>query len=228
MFYLLLALLGLAFGSFIGAFTYRVVRKIDFVKGRSFCDLCDKSLYWYHNIPLFSYVFLRGKSACCGGKISARYFLIELAGGLGVPLVYYFSNNIFLAILYLLLLTIFVIDLENQIIPDTLSFLVLLVAILTNFSFEKLFSGFVFSLFLLLVHLITKGKGMGLGDAKLALGLGLWLGLEKGFIWMVISFLTGGIIASILLLAQKAGLKTKIAFGPFLIFGFLATIFMFK
>jgi len=224
----LLTLFGLAVSSFIAAFTYRIVRNINFVKGRSFCDFCGKSLPWYHNIPLFSYVFLKGKSACCGKKISPRYFLIELVGGIGTPLVYYFSGNVLLVILFLLLLTIFVIDFENQIIPDELSFLVFLISVLNEFSFEKLFSAFLFAFTLLLVHLLTKGKGMGLGDVKLTLGLAFWLGLYGGLVWLAASFLTGGIVASILLLSWNAKLKTKVAFGPFLIFGFLASVFFLK
>lgn len=228
MFYLLLALFGLAFGSFIGAFTYRVVRKINFVKGRSFCDVCDRQLFWYHNIPLFSYIFLSGKSACCGSKISPRYLLIELTSVIGFPLSYYFTGNFLVSIVFLVLLSILVIDLENQIIPDTLAFLVFILGILNNFTYEKMFAGFIFSLFLLLIHLVTKSRGMGLGDVKLALGLGFWLGLVNGLYWLSASFLTGGVIASILLLTKNANLKTKVAFGPFLIFGFLVVLFFFK
>ncbi len=61
---------------------------------------------------------------------------------------------------------------------------------------------------------------MGLGDVKLAIPLGLWLGLERGITWLILPFILGGIVASILLILKRAKLKTKIAFGPFLIIAF--------
>lgn len=213
MFYLII-ILGFLIGSFISAVTYRIPRNLGFIKGRSFCDSCKKELTWYDNIPLFSYLFYLGKSRCCGKKISIRYPLIELASAIGI---------IFLSpinyLLFVLCLCIFIIDLEYQIIPDELSWLILLFGLI-NFSFVNIFAGFFFSLLLLTLYLITKGRGMGLGDVKLAIALGIWLGLERGIIWLMYSFIIGGIVAGILLLLKRAKLKTKIAFGPFLIFAF--------
>lgn len=224
----IVVLVGLVLGSFISALTYRLPRGISNNKGRSFCDSCKKSLPWYVNIPVFSYLFLGGKSVCCRKKISVRYPLIELASMFGA--LYFFSVfSIFLAFIYYLLflitLTIFVIDVEHQIIPDELSLLVLVLVFLSpviahGTIYSHLFSGFLYSFSILFIHLVTKGKGMGLGDVKLALGMGVWLGLYKGLIWLFASFLTGGVIASILLLTGRAKLKQKIAFGPFLIIGF--------
>jgi len=122
-------------------------------------------------------------------------------------------------VLYLLCLSIFVIDIEHQIIPDELSWLILLLGLI-NFNFVNIFAGFFFSLLLLTLYLITKGRGMGLGDVKLAIGLGVWLGWLNGWKWLMLSFIIGGIVASILLLLKRANLKTKIAFGPFLIIAF--------
>lgn len=219
---------GLVLGSYISALTYRLPRGMSNKIGRSFCDSCKKDLPWYVNIPIFSYLFLNGKSGCCGKKISIRYPLIELASMVGALYLFYtFSFLIALSyyLLFLTTLTIFVIDFEHQIIPDELSWLVLALVflspiILHNELFIHLFAGFLFSAVLLFLHLITRGRGMGLGDVKLAIGMGVWLGLYKGLIWLFASFLTGGIIASILLLTGRAKLKQKIAFGPFLIIGF--------
>lgn len=221
---ILLAIFGLVLGSFVGAVTYRIPRGLKFVKGRSFCDNCNKSLKWFDNIPALSYLFLFGKSSCCGKKISIRYLLIEILTSVGFVSIYLLTGNIFYVLLFLLLVTIFVIDLENQIIPDELSWLVLLGGVLYFFSFEKIFVGFLLSFLILFIYLITKGRGMGLGDVKLILGLGVWLGLVNGFNFLFISFLTGGLFALILLISGKAKLKTKIAFGPFLIIGFLVTL----
>lgn len=227
-----IVLFGLVTGSFLGAVTWRIPRGKGFVKGRSVCDNCKSDLPWFVNIPVFSYIFLRGRSYCCNKKISIRYPLIEISSLMGFIALYLkfgINFNFFVyATLFLLTLAVFIIDFEHQYIPDEISFLILIlsVLILPHPPFENLLAGFLSSLFLLLIYLITKGKGMGLGDVKLALGLGIILGLYKSLIWMSASFLTGGLIASILLLLGKAGLKQKIAFGPFLIIGFWITVFL--
>ena len=220
-----LFIFGLIIGSFISALTYRIPRNLDFIKGRSFCDSCKKNLFWYDNIPLFSYLFYLGKSRCCNKKISIRYPLIELTSAFGFVVLYLFSLSPIYYILYTISIAILVIDLEHQIIPDELSWFILLLGLI-NFSFLNIFSGFLFASVLLSLHLVTKGRGMGLGDVKLAIPLGLWLGLEKGLNWIMTSFILGGIVASILLLLGKAKMKTKIAFGPFLIVGFWIIIFL--
>ena len=215
-------LLGLIIGSFISAITYRIPKKIDFIKGRSFCDSCKKKLAWYDNIPLFSFLLYKGKSRCCEKKISIRYPLIELVSVIGAVVAWLFFGNLAFVILFFLTLCIFIIDLEHQIIPDELTWIILLLGLIANSQspMTVLFSAFFLSLLLLFLHLITSGRGMGLGDVKLAVALGLWLGLEKGIIWLILAFIIGGIVASILLLLKKAKLKTKIAFGPFLIIAF--------
>jgi leader peptidase (prepilin peptidase)/N-methyltransferase len=217
--YALLVLLGLVLGSFISAITYRIPRGLGFVKGRSFCDSCKKELRWFDNIPLFSFLFYKGKSHCCAKKISIRYPLIEIASAIGV--VFLYPNFLFI-ILFFLTLLIFIIDLEHQIIPNELSWLVLLLGLFTVHStpFTALFSGFFVSLLLLSIHLITRGRGMGLGDVKLAVALGIWLGWPDSIKWIMTAFIIGGIISAILLLLRKANLKTKLAFGPFLIIAF--------
>ncbi|MEK7472960.1 MAG: prepilin peptidase [Patescibacteria group bacterium] len=215
-------LLGLIIGSFISAVTYRIPKKINFIKGRSFCDSCKKKLAWYDNIPLFSFLLYKGKSRCCNKKISIRYPLIELVSVIGAVVAWLFFGNLAFVILFFLTLCIFIIDLEHQIIPDELTWIILLLGLIANSQspMTVLFSAFFLSLLLLFLYLITSGRGMGLGDVKLAVALGLWLGLEKGIIWLILAFIIGGIVASILLLLKKAKLKTKIAFGPFLIIAF--------
>lgn len=223
-----LFLIGLVFGSFISAVSYRLPRNIDFVKGRSFCDNCKKNLFWYDNIPLVSYIVFWGKSRCCGKKISSRYPVIEIATAIGFSVLYLFSFSPIYYLVYLISLTIFIIDYEFQIIPDELSWCILFLAIF--FSpyplFQSIFAGLIFSFAILLLNIITRGRGMGLGDVKLTLGLGAWLGLEKGLTWLTASFIIGGIVATLLLLFNKKSMNSKIAFGPFLIMAFWLILFL--
>lgn len=219
----LVSLVSLCVGSFISAITYRIPRGLGFIKGRSFCDSCKKSIKWFENIPLFSYLYYKGKSRCCDKKISIRYPLIELASLIGSIAIYLNGSNLLLAfLLFYLTLTIFVIDFEHQIIPDSLNWTILLVGVLftiDTLTISLLF-GLIASLFLLFIHLVTRGRGMGLGDVKLAFVLGLWFNPISLFSWLILSFLTGGVVASILLVMGLAKYKTRIAFGPFLVIGF--------
>lgn len=243
----LIFLLGIVLGSFASVFTYRFPRGIDFVKGRSFCDKCGKRIRWFDNIPLVSYLLLGGKCRDCSKKISPRYPLIEVATALiflalfGVSLYCpHFSSPVcywqaglgvlsypFIILVFLLSIFIFIIDFEKRIIPDELIFISLLLValflILGNFKlfYLHLFSALLSAFTLLFLHLVTKGKGMGLGDVKYALVPGLFLGWPLSLVWLFVSFLTGAIVAIILILARRAHGKDKIAFGPFLVFSFV-------
>ncbi len=234
--FLLLFIVGLAIGSFLGALSYRYPRGMSIFKGRSLCPKCGDKIVWYDNIPILSFFLLGGRCRNCKKKISKRYPLIEISTALFFVLVYYFVGATFLLPYFLflasLLLFIFVLDLEEQIIPDEVVFLgfivtvILFIGIDSRDIFLRLFSGFLASLFLLLIHLVTKGRGMGLGDVKFALLGGLVIGIKFMPVWLFVSFLTGAAVGVILILLGKTDLKAKIAFGPFLIIS-LAITFLF-
>ncbi len=237
-------LFGLAIGSFVAALTYRLPKNLSIAKGRSFCDKCLKPIKWYDNIPLFSYLLLGGKCRFCHKKISPRYFWIELSMGFLYASTYIFFSQIVgnipwlnsvpvvVGLLYLLaiitlLFGIFVIDLEHQFIPDEFVYVGILLTLITLFISDSnqfyyyLLGALSGSFFLLSVHLLTKGKGMGLGDVKLAILIGMILGFSLMVVWMFSSFVLGSIVGIYLLMSKKTKLKQRIAFGPFLISGFV-------
>lgn len=205
----LFIILGLVFGSFISALSYRYPKRISIVKGRSFCPNCKKQINWYDNIPLLSFLFLGAKCRNCKKPISWRYPIIELSTAIGFFLI---GFNLYYLIIFCILELIFIIDFEHQIIPDNLVFLGILIS-----PFSNLFAGFFCALLLLLIHLVTKGRGMGLGDVKFAVLGGMLVGLNLSLIWLFVAFLTGAVVGIILILGKRAGLKDKIAFGPFLV-----------
>lgn len=230
----LLFLLGLVFGSFVSAISWRIPKEISFIKGRSICPKCKEKISWYDNIPVISYLILNGRCRNCKKHISPRYPLIELASGFGFVLIYYYwflqssqplLSLVLMLMIFIILLTIFVIDLEHQIIPDSLIFtgimVLLFYSLFTNHQslITNLFSGFIAASFLMFINLVTKGKGMGLGDVKFAVLGGMIVGLKFLPIWLFTSFLTGATTGIILILVGNAKLKTQIAFGPFLIIG---------
>ena len=232
---------GLVIGSFISAFTYRWPRDISVQKGRSFCDNCNTKISWYDNIPLLSFILLGGKCRKCKNTISSRYPLIELLTALLFVTVFTFKGQAlqgnwwilpYLLVITAALVAIFVIDLENKLIPDEavffifiLAFLVLLVS--SNPSFYLiLFSAFAASTFFLLLNLITKGRGMGLGDVKLVLAMALFfIDLKMLLTWLFVSFITGAVVGIFLIAIGKAKFGKQIPFGPFIIASFFITLF---
>jgi leader peptidase (prepilin peptidase)/N-methyltransferase len=167
-----------------------------------------------------------------------RYPVIEITTAIGFLIVwrhfcsfeYICSQNIPITLFYFLIFTLslilLVIDWENQFLPDKMIFLLFILAVLmllfngNTDIFAHLLTGFLLSSVLLILNLFTKGRGMGLGDVKLALALGVFFTLNYGLVWMFSAFLTGAIAGIILILSRKADLKTKVAFGPFLIVSF--------
>ncbi|MEK7550717.1 MAG: prepilin peptidase [Patescibacteria group bacterium] len=220
----LIFILGLVFGSFVNVLVWRLPRG-ESIGGRSRCPRCKKQISCFDNIPLFSYLILKGRCRDCKEKISLRYPLIELAVAIGFLLI---GWDLPLLALFVISITVFAIDLKHQIIPDSLVFFGLALYTIYDIQYTNLLAGFLSASTLLLIHLATRGRGMGLGDVKFAVLGGIVVGLKNSFNWLFIAFLTGGVVALILIMAKKAGLKSKIAFGPFLVIALWYLIFLQK
>lgn len=239
----IVALFGLCVGSFLNVV---IVRRghADWEQrrglgGRSACPQCGREISWYDNLPLISWLVLRGKCRGCGKRISWRYPLVELLtaalwGGVaaaapGVP------ELVTGVILMSILVPVTFIDLELQIIPDEINFAAIWLGFACSLGFgprdrfasgdqwwwlEVLLASFGAAMFLLLPTLLTRGRGMGAGDVKLVLALGAFLGAP-----VAVGLMSGFIIAlipSIVLIIARgmaAGRKSKIPFGPFLAIG---------
>lgn len=220
--------LGAFIGSFLGVLADRLPRHKGVILGRSHCDHCHKTLKAFDLIPILSFILLKGRCRYCQKKISLKYPLIELASGLAFAYLYLTSANPFLFLLFSVLLVIFVSDWQYLIIPDSMIISALLVILLYKlfYSFQTLpsdlLAGLGASLFLYFIYKITKGRGMGFGDVKLALSIGLFLGFPHIIIAFYLAFLTGALIALILLLLGKIQLKKPIPFGPFLVWALIA------
>lgn len=232
--YFFVFLFGLAWGSFMNVIVYRLNTDQSPWRGRSFCPKCKKPIFWYDNIPLFSFLYLRGQCRRCHSPISWQYPLVELGNGLvwlliadglgfSLPLVL-----IFWLLVAWLMLGILVSDLLYQTIPDELSLglgLLGLTAVLLNQDWGALVAGLGGCALFYFLHLVTRKKGMGMGDVKLVLGLGFLLGAVKSLVGLYIAFITGALVGVILILVGKKKFGQKIAFGPFLILGALGAFF---
>lgn len=246
----ILVLLGLVFGSFITAVSYRSVKGISIMKGRSICPKCGKVVSWRDNIPVFSYFFLKGKSRCCQKPISLRYPLIEFFTMLlffmtGLQIITCNGGNVIcnwygvfggvalphLLIVTIFLLIVFVTDFEKKVIFDKFTFvpftitLFLLIFFNPDYTYVNLFLSFASASFFLLIHLLTKGRGMGLGDVKLALLPPLILGWPYTIIWLFLSFIIGAAVGITLIFFKRARFGKQIPFGPFLIISYFLVLF---
>jgi leader peptidase (prepilin peptidase)/N-methyltransferase len=231
------ALFGLIIGSFLNVVAWRLPRGESLVKPRSKCPGCGTQLKAYDNIPVFSWLVLRGRCRGCGEKISARYPVVEaITAALYVLVVAVKGNNVEQMVLGLVLVTflvpIAVIDLDVQRIPNALTGPAAILAVALGALLdpghlpEQLAAGFGALLFFYLPALIHK-KGMGMGDVKLVGVLGLYLGRAVApaiFIALILGVVVGaGVVA---MKGVSDGRRAKIPFGPFLAIGGLIAFFV--
>lgn len=233
-------LLGLALGSFLNVCIYRIPQDLSIVHPPSSCPECGEKIRFYDNIPLLSYVLLRGRCRHCRKPISLRYPLVEMIMGL-LSVALYFRYGFTLPFLFFLLFTaslvvITFIDLDHTIIPDVISLPgTALGFLLSFFSFKNLAwfdsligimagGGFLY-LVAFLFEKLTGREGMGGGDIKLLAMIGAWLGWKALPFIVLISSLAGTLIGGGSLLLLRRELRTKIPFGPFLALGAMVYFF---
>ena len=236
----LIFLFGAILGSFANVCIYRLPRDKQIISGRSYCPRCKKKIKWYDNLPLISYIFLNAKCRNCDKSISVRYLIVELITGISFLLIFLSFKNlytiVFLSTLILILIMIFFIDLENFIIPDSLNFLIMGLALFKNFipSFntslihdinQSIIGGIIgyFSIWLIifLYKTLKKIDGMGLGDAKLMAGSGLLFGGQSVPLILFLSSILGLFFVAPSLLKKQKTMKSEIPFGPFIIIAML-------
>ena len=228
--------MGACLGSFANVCIYRLPKTKQIISGRSFCPKCKKKINWYDNLPIISFLFLSGKCRKCKKVIPLRYLIVELITGISFLLIYLNFENLytitFLSILSLILIMIFFIDLENFIIPDSLNFIIMGLALLKNFlpNFntsliheinQSIIGGMVGYLSIwLIIYLYKTFKkidGMGFGDAKLMAGIGLLFGWQSIPFILFVSSILGLIFVVPSLIKKQKTMRTEIPFGPFII-----------
>ncbi len=234
-------LLGLILGSFFNVVIVRLPLDESIVRGGSRCPQCRTPIRWYHNIPVFSYLWLRGKCRDCAKSISVEYPLVELCTGLiwlGVANRYgpdsrMLCYGVFLS--YLLIIS--VIDLHHRIIPDELSLSGIVLGILATLLtgdiswhdsvIGAVSGGGIFFAIAYFYEMVAKREGLGGGDVKLLAMIGAWLGYQSILIVIILSTGIGSIVGVGVMFFQKKDLKASIPFGPFLA-GAAATYWMWK
>jgi leader peptidase (prepilin peptidase)/N-methyltransferase len=227
--------LGAIVGSFLNVVSYRLPRHESLISPASHCPKCATPVKPYDNIPILSWLLLRGHCRSCAAPISPRYPLVEaLTAALcvGAVLAHTSASGIALSVaLILLVVPAALIDVEHRIIPNTITALGAVLALVIGLALdpsgepERLIAGAGAGGLLLLAALAYPG-GMGMGDVKLAAVMGLFLG--RAVAPAILVALLAGVLVGVAIIAEKgaqAGRKTAVPFGPFLALGALVAVF---
>ncbi len=227
---------GLVIGSFINVCIYRIPKEESLFSPGSHCTSCGRFISWHDNIPLLSFIFLKGKCRYCKSKISFQYPLVEFLTGICFLFVAakFFGENIFPFYLYLTfaLIAVFFIDLYEQIIPDFFSFSLILIGLVSSVMNPHLGHSFLLRAanslggvvagggILLLAgyagKILFKKEAMGLGDIKFLAGIGAFSGAPKVVLVLVIASVLGSIWGIVLITLKKINKRDYIPFGPFI------------
>ena len=233
----LAGVLGLCIGSFLNVCIHRLPRGESLVHPPSRCPNCGYSLRWFQNLPILSWLALRGRCAGCGSAISARYPAVELMTAIvWVLLVWVTPVGWLLAsrlVLATALIVLFMIDLEHQILPNSIT----LPGIAVGFAFSLvtfpgprdaligiLVGGGVLYGIALAYYLIRKEEGMGMGDVKMLAMVGAFLGWRAVLVTLVLSSFAGALIGVALMASQRGSMRYALPFGTFLSIGALVAM----
>ncbi len=228
--YSIVFVFGLVIGSFLNVLIDRMPKGENIAWKPSHCDFCKKPLRWFELIPVFSYLLQGGKCRRCHKRLSLQYPTVELLTALGFLAVFYYAGdltvNFFLMlIIFCAAVVIFFIDLKHQIIPDSMLVVTGLCVAILGMNVAPYDRGIHMLTALscgagfFLLWAVTRGRGLGFGDVKLAFVIGLLLGYPSAVIGLYVAFLTGALVGVILIILRVARMKSRIAFGPFLILG---------
>ena len=237
--FIFVAIIGSLWGSFANVCILRIPESKGVVSGRSFCPNCEKLIIWKDNIPIISFVLLKGKCRQCKKPISFQYTLVEILSLISFLSIYYLYGisltTLLLIILAFTFIIIFFIDLKHFIIPNSLTFPLMALGFIKSFipNLDGIFPNYLDSLvgglfgygiiwsIIFFYKQVRKKDGMGLGDAKLFAVIGFWFG------WISIPFVIflSSIIAllSVIpdLIKNSKKMTTQIPFGPYIIIGTL-------
>jgi len=231
---LITAASGLIVGSFLNVCIYRLPRRESLNWPSSHCTACNRPLAWYENVPIVSWLALRGRCRTCGAAVSVMYPLVELVTAVvfvGSVLVYGVTLLMVVRMVFACaLIVLFAIDLRHRILPNVIT----LPGIVAGFA-ASLFlpPGWVSSLIGLLagggvlfaiaeVYYRTRGReGLGMGDVKMLAMIGAFLGWPHMLLSLIIASLSGSVIGVALIVSGRGGMQAALPFGTFLALGAL-------
>ena len=227
---IIIILFSLAWGSFLNVVIYRLPLGMNLSHPPSACPRCKKKIKFYDNIPVFSYLLLKGKCRACGSRIPFSYFLVEILTPICFLLIYqkhslslfFFTSCLFASAMIVLGF----IDFYHQILPDEITLPGLVLALIyapfrqdLNLT-QALIGAVVGAGFLLFVYgayyLLRKKEGLGMGDVTMMLLIGAYLGWQMTFFTLILASFAGALVGVLFILTQKKDLQYSLPFGTFL------------
>ena len=231
--------LGACVGSFLNVVIYRVPLGQSIVSPPSRCPKCGARLQWYDNLPIFGWLLLGGRCRTCRNPISIQYPIVELITALLFVLVVWLTPPgpllISRLLLVCLLIALFGIDLEHQILPNSITLPGIVAGILFSViappGWRDALLGVVLGGGILYAiagayYLWRREEGLGMGDVKMLAMIGAFLGWKAVLVTMVLSSFSGAVIGMALIAAQRGGMKLALPFGTFLALGALVAMFV--
>jgi leader peptidase (prepilin peptidase)/N-methyltransferase len=226
------AAFGALIGSFLNVCIYRLPLEKSIVWPASACPHCGRELFWYENIPVVSFVALRGRCRTCGEPISVRYPLIEALTAAMFALAWWYYGPGLLLLSRLVfgcaLLVLFAIDLEHHLLPNAIT----LPGIIVGFAFSIftepgwlasiigiVVGGGVLFLVAEVYYRVRREEGLGMGDVKMLAMVGAFVGWQLTLLTLMLASFSGTIIGVALIISKRGGMKYALPFGTFLALG---------
>ena len=236
--YILIFILGLIVGSFCNVCIYRIPKNESIIYPASHCPKCRTTIKPVDNIPLLSYILLKGRCRNCGSKISIQYPVVELLTGIIYLIIYLIYGLSIQSLIYIILssalIIIAFIDLNEQIVPDVISLPGIGVGLILSFFVPYLSfinsalgvvaGGGIILIIALVGSMIFKKEAMGGGDVKLAAMIGAFLGWRYTIISLFLGFFLGALAGIFLILSKIKSKEDMVPFGPFIALGSLITL----
>jgi len=232
-------IIGTIFGSFTNVIIYRIPQKISLFHPPSSCPKCGERILWYENVPILSFLLLRGKCRACSKRIAITYPIIEILMGLLFLLIYPYTQNIYHFIYFCFLLIMFisigVIDYKHFVIPDKLLIITVIVSVL-YYSYTQEFrildnflSSIILFASLYLLRFVSskifKKESLGMGDVKLGALLGFLMGWKAALLAIFFGFNLAAIVLSVLFIFRVISKSRYVPFGPFILGGMFVYLF---
>jgi len=234
----LIFILGLIVGSFSNVCIYRIPRNESIIYPASHCPKCRSKIKPFDNIPLLSYILLKGRCCNCKSKISLQYPIVEFLTGLTYLTIYLIYGLSIQSLIYIILssalIIIAFIDLNQQIVPDIISLPGIVIGFIISFfvpyisfinsAIGVLVGGGIILIIGMAGSIIFKKEAMGGGDVKLAAMIGAFLGWKYIIISLFLGFFTGALAGIFLIVAKIKSREDMVPFGPFIVLGSFITL----
>lgn len=230
-------MLGLVIGSFLNVVVYRLPRGQSLLRPPSRCPKCGYALPWYDNVPVLGWLMLGGRCRKCRTAISAQYPIVEFITGVLFALIVWMTPDLPLMMsrltLVCILIALFGIDLEHQILPNTITLPGIIVGMIfstvaapgwKDALLGVLLGGGLLYGIAAAYFLVRREEGMGMGDVKMLALIGAFLGWKAVLVTLVLSSFSGAIVGMGLMAAERGGMRLAMPFGTFLALGALAAM----